>query len=290
MYHTKDNPARVFLQTLNVIQKQCLASTELLQWSAGVIKSWLSRFLICSLFSFFLSGWSCSPFTLIRGDIPAHNTHIQHFFSTTVNMPLLSAVFPLVRPSSLTLSAHPALQGAGGARELGSVPAVTGPVAGFALNKLPVGRAVSLGAIKIVKLFPYPLSHSGAALLLPLVWRARVRRPGRQRVLVCRVPGHPGESVVVHRQVSLPGGLPAQQDRHRDPASRRPAEEQRQKNQNKVKTEITVMNQQQSHFLTSRWCWQSSRWNRCGALLFKAAYYVKVQRRFIYVTMEQSTI
>lgn len=167
-------------------------------------------------------------------------------------MPLLSAVFPLVRPSSLTLSAHPALQGAGGARELGSVPAVTGPVAGFALNKLPAGRAVSLGAIKIVKLFPYPLSHSGAALLLPLVWRARVRRPGRQRVLVCRVPGHPGESVVVHRQVSLPGGLPAQQDRHRDPASRRPAEEQRQKNQNKVKTEITVMNQQQSHFLTSR--------------------------------------
>lgn len=173
---------------------------------------------------------------------------------------------------------------------LGSVPAVTGPVAGFALNKLPVGRAVSLGAIKIVKLFPYPLSHSGAALLLPLVWRARVRRPGRQRVLVCRVPGHPGESVVVHRQVSLPGGLPAQQDRHRDPASRRPAEEQRQKNQNKVKTEITVMNQQQSHFLTSHRCWQSSRWNRCGALLFKAAYYVKVQRRFIYVTMEQSTI
>lgn len=167
-------------------------------------------------------------------------------------MPLLSAVFPPVRPSSLALSAYPARQGAGGARELGSVPAVTRPVAGFALNKLPVGRAVSLGVIKIVKLFPYPLSHSGAALLFPLVRRARVRRPGRQRVLVCRVPGHPGKSVVVHRQVSLPGGLPAQEDRHRDPASRRPAEEQRQKkkNQNKVKTEITVMNQQQSHFPT----------------------------------------
>lgn len=32
MYHTKDNPARVFLQTLNVIQNQCLASTELPQY------------------------------------------------------------------------------------------------------------------------------------------------------------------------------------------------------------------------------------------------------------------
>lgn len=104
----------------------------------------------------------------------------------------------------------------------------------------------------MVKLFPYPLSHSGAALLLPLLWGARVRRPGRQRVLGCRVPGHPGESVVVHRQVSLPGGLPAQQDGHRDPASRRPAEEQRQKNQSEVKTEITLMDQQQSRFLTSR--------------------------------------
>lgn len=167
-------------------------------------------------------------------------------------MPLLSAVFPLVRPSSLTLSAHPALQGAGGARELGLRPSCHRASGGVRSKQAP--SAVSLGAIKIVKLFPYPLSHSGAALLLPLFWRARVRRPGRQRVLVCRVLGHPGESVVVHRQVSLPGGLPAQQDRHRDPASRRPAEEQRQKNQNKVKTEITVMNQQQGHFLTSHRC------------------------------------
>lgn len=138
-------------------------------------------------------------------------------------------MFPLVRLSS-SQCVHPALQGAGGARELGLGPSChRASGGGFALNKLPVGRAVALGAIKIVKLFPYPLSHSGAALLFPLLRHSGVHRSGRQRVLVSRVrvPGRPGESVVVHRQVSLFGGLPAQQDRHRDPASRPgPAEEQ----------------------------------------------------------------
>lgn len=167
-------------------------------------------------------------------------------------MPLLSAVFPLIRLSSRALSVY-AASGCGRRSGAGAPSQLSpGQWRGFALNKLPVGRAVSLGAIKMVKLFPYPLSHSGAALLFPLLWHPGVHRSGRQRVLVSRVcvPGHPGESVVVHRQVSLFGGLPAQQDRHRDLASRHPAEERRQKNQNKVKTEITVMNQQQSLFPT----------------------------------------
>lgn len=158
------------------------------------------------------------------------------------------------RPSiQSSCSVCPALQGAGGASGAGVLSQLSpGQWRGFALNKLPVGRAVSLGAIKMVKLFPYPLSHSGAALLFPLLWHSGLHGSGRQRVLVSRVcvPGHPGESVVVHWQVSLLGGLPAQQDRQRDPASRRPAEEQRQTNQNKVKTEMTLMNQQQSLFLT----------------------------------------
>lgn len=117
-------------------------------------------------------------------------------------MPLLSAVFPLVRLSSRALSVYPALQGAGGAQQLRLCPSChRASGGGFALNKLPVGRAVSLGAIKIVKLFPYPLSHSGAALLFPLLWHSGVHRSGGQRVLVSRlcVTGHPGESVVVHR-------------------------------------------------------------------------------------------
>lgn len=173
-----------------------------------------------------------------------HNTHIQHFFfhrRQHANAECGVCTRPCIQSRS---SGCRRSSGAWALSQLSP-----GQWLGFALNKLPAGRAVSLDAIKIVKSFPYPLSHSGAALLFPALWHSRVHRPGRQRVLVGRVPGHPGESVVVHGQVSLLGGLPAQQDRQHDPASCRPAEEQRQNSQNRVKT---AMEQQQRPFLMTR--------------------------------------
>lgn len=162
----------------------------------------------------------------------------------------------------------PALQGAGGAQQLQARSQLSpGQWRGFALNKLPVGRAVSLGAIKIVKLFPYPLSHSGAALLFPLLWRSGVHGSGGQRVLVSRVAGHPGESVVVHRQVALLGGLPAQQDRHRDPASRRPAGE-RTKTMNQLQLSPFLTHNLQGGTDARRYCSKLLIMLKCSAGLY----------------------
>ena len=73
---------------------------------------------------------------------------------------------------------------------------------------------------------PHPRRHSAGALLLVLLARVGLvsvrRRPtgmrggGRQALQRRLVSGgRPGDSVVVHRQVSLSWGLPADQHPHR---------------------------------------------------------------------------